>query len=168
VEYDEWLTQLVLTFVDLALQKNIALSIIHVNDDFIVDIDKSGLESVVGNLLSNAIRYTPCEGKVFVISFRKKNCFGFSVRDTGIGISEEDKVNIFSEFYRSKRAKEMERLGTGLGLNLVKEIVKRNNGTITVESEIDKGSTFTVEFPLTKTESTEFEYQLITKPSIFE
>jgi len=168
VEYDEWLTQLVLTFVDLALQKNIVLSIVHVNDDFIVDIDKSGLESVVGNLLSNAIRYTPCEGKVFVISFRKKNCFGFSVKDTGIGISEEDKVNIFSEFYRSKRAKEMERLGTGLGLNLVKEIVKRNNGTITVESEIDKGSTFTIEFPLTKTEYTEFEYNPITKPYIFE
>jgi signal transduction histidine kinase len=168
VEYDEWLTQLVLTFVDHAMQKNIALSIVHVNDDFVVDIDKSGLESVVSNLLTNAIRYTPCGGKVFVISFRKKNCYGFSVKDTGIGISEEDKVNIFSEFYRSKRAKEMERLGTGLGLNLVKEIVKRNNGTITVESEIDKGSTFTVEFPLTKTESTEFEYRLITKPYIFE
>lgn len=168
VEYDEWLTQLVLTFVDHALQKNIALSIIHVNDDFIIDIDKSGVESVVNNLLSNAIRYTPSGGKIFVISFRKKNCYGFSVKDTGIGISEEDKVNIFSEFYRSKKAREMEQIGTGLGLNLVKEIVKRNNGTINVESEINKGSTFTVEFPLTKTESTEFEYRLITKPYIFE
>jgi signal transduction histidine kinase len=168
VEYDEWLTQLVLTFVDHALQKNIALSIVHVNDDFVVDIDKSGLESVVSNLMTNAIRYTPCGGKVFVISFRKKNCFGFSVKDTGIGISEEDKVNIFSEFYRSKKAKEMEQLGTGLGLNLVKEIVKRNNGIISVESEIDKGSTFTIEFPLTNVESSEFEYHLITKPYIFE
>jgi signal transduction histidine kinase len=168
VEYDEWLTQLVLTFVDFALQKNIVLSIVHVNDDFVVDIDKSGLESVVSNLVTNAIRYTPCEGKVFVISFRKKNCFGFSVKDTGIGISEEDKVNIFSEFFRSKKAKEMEQLGTGLGLNLVKEIVKRNNGTISVESEIDKGSTFTIEFPLTNVESSEFEYHQITKPYIFE
>jgi signal transduction histidine kinase len=168
VEYDEWLTQLVLTFVDHAMQKNISLSIIHVNDDFIVDIDKSGLESVVSNLMTNAIRYTPCGGKVFVISFRKKNCFGFSVKDTGIGISEEDKVNIFSEFYRSKKAKEMEQLGTGLGLNLVKEIVKKNNGTITFESEIDKGSTFTVEFPLTNAVFSEFEYRLIAKPPIFE
>ena len=168
VEFDEWLTQLVLTFVDHAMQKNISLSIIHVNDDFIVDIDKSGLESVVSNLMTNAIRYTPCGGKVFVISFRKKNCFGFSVKDTGIGISEEDKVNIFSEFYRSKKAKEMEQLGTGLGLNLVKEIVKKNNGTINVESEIDKGSTFTVEFPLTNAVFSEFEYRLIAKPPIFE
>ncbi len=62
----------------------------------------------------------------------------------------------------------MERLGTGLGLNLVKEIFKRNNGTINVESEIDKGSTFTVEFPLTTTEYPEFEYHLVTKPYIFE
>jgi signal transduction histidine kinase len=168
VEFDEWLTQLVLTFVDHAMQKNISLSIIHVNDDFIVDIDKSGMESVVSNLVGNAIRYTPNGGKVFVISFRKKDCFGFSVKDTGIGISEEDKVNIFSEFYRSKKAREMEQLGTGLGLNLVKEIVKRNNGTIKVESEINKGSTFTVEFPLTNIEPSEFEYHLITKPYIFE
>jgi signal transduction histidine kinase len=168
VEYDEWLTKLVLTYVDNALQKNISLSIVHLNDNFFVDIDKSGLESMVCNLVSNAIRYTPRGGKVFVITFRKKNCFGFSVKDTGIGISEEDKENIFSEFYRSKRAREMEQIGTGLGLNLVKEIVKINNGTITVESEVDKGSTFTVEFPLSNVESTEFEYHLVTKPYIFE
>ena len=168
VEFDEWVTQLTLTFVDLAIQKNISLSVIHVNDDFIVDIDKSGMESALSNLISNAIRYTLNDGKVFVVSFRRKNCFGFSVKDTGIGISEEDKANIFSEFYRSKKAKEMEQIGTGLGLNLVSEIVKRNNGTIRVESEVDKGSTFTVEFPLTYTEPPEFEYQLITKPYIFE
>jgi signal transduction histidine kinase len=90
------------------------------------------------------------------------------VKDTGIGISEEDKENIFSEFYRSKKAREMERIGTGLGLNLVKEIVKINNGTITVESEVDKGSTFTVEFPLENIESQEFEYHQVTKPYIFE
>lgn len=168
VEYDEWLTKLVLTYVDNALQKNISLSIVHVNDNFFVDIDKPGLESVVSNLVSNAIRYTPRGGKVFVISFKKKNCFGFSVKDTGIGISEADKENIFSEFYRSKRAREMEQIGTGLGLNLVKEIVKINNGIITVESEVDKGSTFTVEFPLTNVESQEFEYHLVTKPYLFE
>lgn len=168
VEYDEWLMNLVLSFVDNALKKNIVLSIVHLNDNFLVDLDKSGLESVVRNLVSNAIRYTPSKGKVFVISFRKKNCFGFSVKDTGIGISAEDKENIFSEFYRSKRAREMEQIGTGLGLNLVKEIVKINNGTIRVESEIDKGSTFTVEFPLTNVESQEFEYRVVTKPYIFE
>lgn len=168
VEYDEWLTNLVLTFVDNALKKRIVLSIVHLNDNFVIDLDKSGLESVIRNLVSNAIRYTPSGGKVFVISFRKTNCFGFSVKDTGIGISDEEKANIFSEFYRSKKAREMEQIGTGLGLNLVKEIVKINNGTITVESEIDKGSIFTVEFPLPNIESPEFEYRLITKPNIFE
>jgi signal transduction histidine kinase len=168
VEYDEWLTNLVLTFVDNALKKKIVLSIVHLNDNFVIDLDKSGLESVIRNLVSNAIRYTPLGGKVFVISFRKTNSFGFSVKDTGIGISDEEKENIFSEFYRSKKAREMEQIGTGLGLNLVKEIVKINNGTISVESEIDKGSTFTVEFPLPNIESPEFEYRLITKPNIFE
>lgn len=168
VEYDEWLTNLVLSFVDNALRKNIVLSIVHVNDNFLIDLDRSGMESVVRNLVSNAIRYTPSGGKVFVISFRKKDCFGFSVKDTGIGISDEEKESIFSEFYRSKKAREMEQIGTGLGLNLVKEIVKINNGTITVESEVDEGSTFTVEFPLTNFESQEFEYRLVTKPNIFE
>jgi signal transduction histidine kinase len=62
----------------------------------------------------------------------------------------------------------MEQIGTGLGLNLVKEIVSRNKGNIRVESEVGKGSTFTVEFPLSDSESSGYEYHLVKKPYLFE
>ena len=74
--------------------------------------------------------------------------FGFSVKDTGIGISEEEQKEIFKEFYRTTKAKEMEKIGTGLGLNLVKEIVRKYGGKIEVQSKVNHGSEFKVKLPL--------------------
>jgi len=70
------------------------------------------------------------------------------VTDTGIGIPKGDLHKIFDEFYRSKNARDMERLGTGLGLSLVKQIIDRYNGKIFVESKLGKGNTFIVELPI--------------------
>jgi len=75
------------------------------------------------------------------------------VKDSGIGIPKEDIEKIFEEFYRSKNAREAEQIGTGLGLNLVKEIVQHYEGEISVKSELRKGSEFKVEFPLTENQS---------------
>jgi two-component system phosphate regulon sensor histidine kinase PhoR len=69
------------------------------------------------------------------------------VSDTGIGIPPESLPRIFEEFYRAKNAKEMGQEGTGLGLSLVKHIVDRYHGTISVESKVNDGSTFTVTLP---------------------
>jgi signal transduction histidine kinase len=71
----------------------------------------------------------------------------FKVEDNGIGISEEDLGNIFKEFYRTANAKAFEE-GTGLGLSLVKYLIEQHGGTITVSSQLDKGTTFTVTLPV--------------------
>jgi signal transduction histidine kinase len=105
------------------------------------------MEKVLSNLISNSIRYSPGGATITIIPFYKQTTYGFSVSDTGIGISKEDLNKIFDEFYRSKNARDMERLGTGLGLSLVKQIVEQCGGKISVESEPGKGSTFTVEMP---------------------
>ncbi len=72
----------------------------------------------------------------------------FKVKDTGIGISEEDLEKIFAEFYRSEHAKKMVNFGTGLGLSLVEQLVESYKGTIKIESQLNKGTTFTVKIPV--------------------
>jgi two-component system, OmpR family, phosphate regulon sensor histidine kinase PhoR len=113
-----------------------------------VSVDISGLDKVISNLVNNALRYTKEGGNVNIESFILGNCFGFKVSDNGIGIEKNDLNKIFEEFFRGKNAKEMERFGTGLGLNMVKEIVEYYNGEISVKSTPGMGSTFTVLFPL--------------------
>jgi signal transduction histidine kinase len=148
VNFNHWLEQLIRTYNAYAIQKKIKFIFIP-SDEFYATLDTTGMEKVIANLINNAIRYTPQGGTVSVRSFYTDLSFGFTVSDTGIGIDNADLTRIFDEFYRGKNAKDMERLGTGLGLNLVKEIVQFNNGTISVKSELGKGSEFMVEFPLT-------------------
>jgi signal transduction histidine kinase len=147
VDFGELLSQIVKQQQSYALAKGIKLFVILPKTEIEVEVDKAGIEKVIDNLLSNALRYTPDGGIVKIKFLRKKMSFGFSITDTGIGIADKDLDLIFEEFYRTKEAKQMEQIGTGLGLNLVREIVRKNGGTITVESEPGKGSTFTVELP---------------------
>ncbi len=147
VDFGELLSQIVKQQQSYALARGIKLFVILPETEIEVEIDKAGIEKVTDNLLSNALRYTPDGGIVKIKLLKKKMSFGFSISDTGIGIAAKDLDLIFEEFYRTKEAKQMEQIGTGLGLNLVREIVRKNGGTITVESEVGKGSTFTVELP---------------------
>ena len=105
--------------------------------------------TIFQNLISNAIRYTPDQGKVHIKTQKRNGLFVFEISDTGIGIAPEDLEHIFDEFYRSKAAKQMVHFGTGLGLSLVRKIIENYGGKISVESEINKGTRFIVEIPCT-------------------
>ena len=111
-------------------------------------VKQEHLKQVWVNLISNAIKYTPEGGKVWVTLHAKGRVARGSVRDTGIGISPEEKENIFENFYRAEAAKNMARDGTGLGLSIVKGITDRYDGRVWVESEQGVGSTFSFEFPV--------------------
>ena len=100
------------------------------------------------NLIANAILYNRPSGEVFVTVRKSKEVLTAEVRDTGIGISKEDQERIFERFYRVDKGRSRKLGGTGLGLSIVKHIVAFNNGTIHLESELEKGSTFHVELPL--------------------
>lgn len=148
VDFDEWLWSIVSHHKEYANKKNIELIYNHPPFPIIITIDTNGFEKVVSNLVSNALRYTLPGGKVIIEIFVSDFSYGFLVKDNGIGIPKEDIEKIFEEFYRSKNAREAEQIGTGLGLNLVKEIVEHYGGNISVTSELGKGSEFKVEFPL--------------------
>lgn len=107
-----------------------------------------GLDRILNNLVSNAIKYTPAGGRVSVSLSRTNGDATIMVEDTGIGIPPEAMVHLFEEFYRAPNAKSMEREGTGLGLTIVKDLVNRFGGQLTVQSEVDKGSQFKITFPL--------------------
>jgi two-component system, OmpR family, phosphate regulon sensor histidine kinase PhoR len=107
----------------------------------------SELASAFGNLVSNAIRYTPAGGTV-TLSWREGPDGGrFSVEDTGIGIEPEHIPRLTERFYRVDRSRSRETGGTGLGLAIAKHALARHDATLEVESEVGKGSRFTARFP---------------------
>lgn len=114
-----------------------------------VKYKKTDLIRVFNNLISNAINYTRSQGSVKVKTRVENDYYEFVVEDTGIGIKEEDLPKIFSEFYRGENAKKAVSYGTGLGLSLVKNIVDNYGGKISVDSEIEKGTTVKILLPLT-------------------
>ncbi len=114
--------------------------------------DPQRIIQVVSNLVDNAMRYSPGGGDV-VISARRAEAGGrewatIAVSDQGIGIPEDELATVFERFSRGEKPRTMQIAGTGLGLAIVKEIVELHGGRVTVESEVDRGSTFTVWLPL--------------------
>ncbi len=105
------------------------------------------LRQVINNLVDNAIKYTPTEGEVRIEANQEKDQIVMRVHDTGIGIAPADQPYVFDKFYRSE-AVVGEHVGTGLGLSIVKSVVERHKGRIWVESELGKGSAFTVVLPI--------------------
>jgi signal transduction histidine kinase len=106
------------------------------------------LDRIFNNLLANAVKYTPQWGKVTVTLSQIGEDARIAVEDTGIGIPEESMVHLFEEFYRAPNAKEFEREGTGLGLTIVKDLITRLGGWISVHSTPGAGTRFTVSLPL--------------------
>ena len=110
--------------------------------------DREGLQEVAGNLISNAIKYTPAGGRVEVRVGRRAGQAFVSVRDSGIGIPAEDQARMFSEFFRARNAKVMTQSGTGLGLAICRHTVELHGGRIWFESQEGQGACFTVELPV--------------------
>lgn len=118
------------------------------HDSFVIECDPDLIREAIVNLLSNAMRYTPEGGKVRLCVARKRSDVLISVSDTGMGIAKEDIPRVFSRFWRSDASRERVAGGLGVGLSLTKEIVDRHNGTISVDSELGVGTTFTLHLPL--------------------
>jgi heavy metal sensor kinase len=112
--------------------------------------DPDRLKQLFINLIDNAIKYTPAGGEVTLSLGRDGTMACVSVADTGIGIPEKDLPHIFDRFYRVDKARTREQGGTGLGLSISKWIVDQHNGKIEVQSQVGKGTTFTVWLPLAR------------------
>jgi signal transduction histidine kinase len=109
--------------------------------------DETHLQQIVGNLVSNALTYTPQNGTVRIWSEAAEESVIVRVQDSGIGISPGDIPHIFDPFFRAGVAKEVNSEGTGLGLAIVKRIVEEHGGSVGVESAPGIGSTFWFRLP---------------------
>jgi len=116
-----------------------------------VQIQPAHLQLLWKHLIDNAIRYTP-RGKIVLALEVREGSMVTSVMDTGIGFATDEVARIFEEFYRSDSAKEEVELGTGLGLPIVSQVVKRYEGSLQVDSVPGQGSTFSIQFPLASTD----------------
>nr|AIF12936.1 Signal transduction histidine kinase [uncultured marine group II/III euryarchaeote KM3_57_F04] len=111
------------------------------------DVDERAIRQVVLNLISNAIKYTEKEGEVVVSCELSDDQIHILVRDTGVGMSDEDQQVIFREFVQVRGADGRQRAGTGLGLALSKQFIEMHGGTLIVTSKVGVGSTFIVNLP---------------------
>lgn len=109
--------------------------------------DPTDMEIIFNNLISNSVKYNRKQGKSEIIIDSDDNDVIIVFSDTGIGIKEEDRENLFEDFVRIKNEKTRNITGSGLGLSIVKKVVQLYNGTISVDSVPDVGSTFTVRLP---------------------
>jgi signal transduction histidine kinase len=119
-------------------------------ENAVVSGDQTRLRQLFLNLITNAIKYTPKGGQVELQLTANEQEACFSVRDTGIGIAAIDLPNIFDRFYRADRVRSRasERGGFGLGLSISQWIAQAHGGTLTVQSRLHRGSTFTVTLPV--------------------
>ena len=148
------ITQLVCgAFAAEASKKNIELNIIVNVEHKHIIVDSTKMQEILSNLISNAIKYTPEGGKVLIdVQELPYNKEGYTliqtkVSDTGIGMSEEFLPSLFELFTRERNTTLSKIPGTGLGMAIVKNLVDLMNGSIEVESELGKGSTFTITIP---------------------
>lgn len=112
-----------------------------------IDADADRIAQVLTNLIDNALRYTPSDGKVTVRAWPANAHVNIAVSDTGPGIPPEDLPNLFERFWRGDRSRNRHGGGTGLGLAIARELVELHAGTIDIDSQPGKGSTFTISLP---------------------
>ncbi len=115
-----------------------------------IEVDVERMVQVLGNLMSNALRYTPPGGQITLSARQSDNQVQISITDTGVGIAAEDLPYVFERSFRGDKARTHPAGETGLGLSIAKSLVQVQGGTISVESEPGKGTTFTIRFPAEK------------------
>ncbi len=146
INLEDLINQNMELFINQAKMKNIDFSC-KCNDDYYVYGDINMLNTVLRNLISNAIKFTLNSGRVFINASSNDNAYKVSVTDTGIGISKENISKLFRIEEKCTQPGTNDEKGTGLGLIICKEFIKKHKGQITVESKVGEGSTFNFTIP---------------------
>lgn len=148
-EFDEIIEKSILNFDCVFRNKNINLSFKKdIDETFTILADEEKIKSLVINLISNALKYTDTDGYVIITLSKKDKKYIFSVKDTGIGIDENEQKIIFEHLYRVETSRVKDVAGFGIGLSICKNVVLAHKGTITVKSKLGVGSEFIVQLPI--------------------
>lgn len=147
---------LVASVVPYAESKNLNLIFDTNKEDVILKVDSDKLERIILNLLSNAIKFSKPNGEIRV-TLNFEDCLYISVADNGIGIAKENLNKIFDKFTQLDTSFSRKNEGSGIGLSIVKSFVLLHNGKISVKSDLNKGTIFLIELPLTETSNIETE-----------
>jgi two-component system sensor histidine kinase/response regulator len=148
VSINSLMEDVLLEYLIIAQQKEIAIYWNPPDNSIKVNGDPMRLQQVFNNLISNAIKYTPQGGEIFIDLWKQDDKVFVSVKDTGLGIPADDLPHIFEKFYRVNTAVHREQEGTGLGLSIIQVIVQEHGGEVHVDSIEGEGSVFTIELPL--------------------
>lgn len=139
----------VLSMIEYVESRNIECIFDTEVEEMYMNCDPEKIERVMLNLLSNAAKFTPKDGKIYVNVYQRKDKVEISVKDTGIGIAKDKQKIIFDRFKQIEgAARDSKDKGSGLGLYLVKSMVELHNGNIKLKSELGKGSEFLITFPI--------------------
>ncbi len=136
----------IITVQPYAIQMEVTVKL-DVKSDAVIMADPTDMEIIFNNLVSNSVKYNKPGGKAEITIDGDENNVIVYFSDTGIGITESDKENLFTEFVRIKNERTKNISGSGLGLSIVKKVIELYNGTISVESTPDIGTTFIVRLP---------------------
>lgn len=142
------LNSIISLYENIAKKQKITIIQTIENKEITAPISHEWIRTVFGNILDNSIKYSTEESKIYINSFILNSKLIISVKDHGIGIDKKDLQNIFRRFYRVDKSRNSKTGGTGLGLAIVKNMITNVNGKIKVESQLNKGTTFTISIPI--------------------
>ena len=134
-------------FASQAKSLKVELALQRFDGTLEIEADYEAVRTIINNLISNALHYTPQRGSVTVMLTQDDRMATINVTDTGIGISQEHQARIFERFYRVDKARSRDMGGTGLGLAIVKHLAQAFGGNVELKSETGEGSTFSIHFP---------------------
>ncbi|PAD24033.1 two-component sensor histidine kinase [Niallia circulans] len=132
----------------LAKQKHISIIINQFGEEFVVLGDSHLLERSINNLLDNAVRHTPCHGKIFVECYKSDNNAAFTIKDTGEGFSSDELQRVFEPLYRGEASRNRLTGGIGLGMTISKRIITQHKGNLVAGNHLDGGAILSGWIPL--------------------
>jgi len=135
-------------FAEIAAERKLDFQLNLTQPSPVINADMKSIETIVKNLVVNAIHYTPENGSITIATYNKNDSAVIEVKDTGIGIAQDQQKRIFERFYRVDKARSRDMGGTGLGLAIVKHLAQSNGGSVHLESRLGKGSCFEIHLPL--------------------
>ena len=147
INLSEFIAEIITSIEPYTKDKHIRVDYVASSDEICAQVNAESIERIVINLVSNAVKYNKPNGKISIHLSKKKDIVYLAVRDTGVGMTEEDTMQAFDRFNRGQQHTETIQEGSGLGLTIVKALVSMHKGKINVASKLNVGTIISVSFP---------------------